>query len=133
MIKELGRRPRPWTPTPCGQEPACFLCRTTSAVSGKGSSGVVQCTACATVFFTLAFVPDSGPQVRQTLNSCGWTQQSHNLEMAFFSFPSFPASFLNLFFSPSYSLHFPLNFSLGRSTFRDVKHTLCRASALMNL
>lgn len=61
MTKEWGSRPGPWTPTLCGQEPACFLCRTTTIVYRNGASGVVQCTAYATVFFSFALVPDSGP------------------------------------------------------------------------
>lgn len=61
MTKEWGSRPRPWTPTPCGQELASSLCRITSVVSRNGASGVVECAACATVFFSLALVPDSGP------------------------------------------------------------------------
>ena len=114
MKKEWGSRPRPWIPTPCGQEPACFLCRTTSAVSRNGASGVVQCTACAAVFFGLAFVPGPGPRVRQMLNKRGWTQQNHNSEVAFFSFPSLPASFLNLFFSPLLLSAFSTEFFIGK-------------------
>ena len=49
-------------------------------------------------------------------------------------FFSFPPCFLSQPVSlPLTPCVFPLNFSLGRSTFRDVKRTLCWASALMNL
>ena len=39
------QKPGLLTPTPSGWEPACFLCRTTFAVSGNESSADVQWTA----------------------------------------------------------------------------------------
>lgn len=105
------------TPTPFGQEPATFLCRTTSIISGNGSAGVVRCTAWATVLLTFlspAVVSGSGPQVGQMLNKCGWTQRNHNSKIALFSSLSLPASSLNLFTpppsTPFNTLHFPLIF-----------------------
>lgn len=91
------QKPGLLTPTPSGWEPACFLCRTTSVVSGNESSGVVQCTAWATVFYSPALVSGSRSYLRQMLHKCGRIQQNHNSEVGLFSFPSLPASFPNLF------------------------------------
>lgn len=55
-----GQKPGLLTPTPSEWEPACFLCRITTVVSGN-ESGVVQCTAWELYFTALPWCQAQGP------------------------------------------------------------------------